>query len=361
MVRRRVPIGLDADGKPIMKQVKGKSEYDAMKKAGQIMLLAGLLDEYLPEQMRDKPKQIPAFGELAERWYKVNKANNPKLKPGTKTDYRRILDKYLLPVLGRSPIDKITPTGLQELLNGISHVADSTQKRIIVTLRQIFEIALQEGYIAINLAKAKLNRTGAETKDGQALSGEEWKHVQSKLDEMQQQDRLLVGLLMYEGLRRGEALGLTWESIDFARGVIHITQQAAFNNAENTPTIQPPKTRTSARTIPLIEPMKRILQTVQPKGRYIVGNGDAPYTKSSFTKAWRCIKKAVGIDDLYPHMFRYSHATRLHELGVDDKSIQCWEGHASQETTTRIYIKQTECMTEQAGKALSNFAMQAQL
>lgn len=121
MVRRRVPIGLDADGKPIMKQVKGKSEYDAMKKAGQIMLLAGLLDEYLPEQMRDKPKLIPAFGELAERWYKVNKANNPKLKPGTKTDYRRILDKYLLPVLGRSPTDKITPTGLQELLKILVH------------------------------------------------------------------------------------------------------------------------------------------------------------------------------------------------------------------------------------------------
>ena len=272
-----------------------------------------------------------------------------------------MLDKYLLPSLGRRPVNEITPTDLQELLNGISGVADSTQKRIVVTLRQIFEIALQEGHITINPAKAKLNRTGAETKDGRALTGEEWKHVQSRLGGMQEQDRLFTALLMYEGLRRGEALGLLWENIDFARDVIQITQQAAFNNGDNTPTIQAPKTKTSARTIPLVEPMKAMLQQVKPKGKYIVGNSDSPYTKSALTKAWRRIKKATGINDLHPHMFRYSHATRLHELGVDDKSIQHWEGHASQETTTKIYIKQTENMTEQAGKILSDFAMKAGL
>ena len=55
----------------------------------------------------------------------------------------------------------------------------------------------------------------------------------------------------------------------------------------------------------------------------------------------------------------YSHATRLNELGVDDKSIQHWEGHASQDTTTKIYIKQTNDRTERAGKILSNFALEA--
>ena len=87
--------------------------------------------------------------------------------------------------------------------------------------------------------------------------------------------------------------------------------------------------------------------------------GDEPYTYSMLTKAWRRIRKTTGIRDLHPHMFRYSHATRLHELGVDDKSIQHWEGHASQDTTTKIYIKQTNDRTERAGKILSNFALEA--
>ena len=48
-----------------------------------------------------------------------------------------------------------------------------------------------------------------------------------------------------------------------------------------------------------------------------------------------------------------------HTSNVDDKSIQHWEGHTSQETTVRIYIKQINSMTEQAGKILSNFAMKS--
>ena len=77
---------------------------------------------------------------------------------------------------------------------------------------------------------------------------------------------------------------------------------------------------------------------------------------------WDCKYHSVlPSSDLHPHMFRYSHATRLHELGVDDKSIQHWEGHASQDTTTKIYIKQTNDRTERAGKILSNFAFEAEL
>ena len=76
----------------------------------------------------------------------------------------------------------------------------------------------------------------------------------------------------------------------------------------------------------LVEPLKTMLQEVELKGKYVVGNRDEPYTYSMLTKAWRRIRKTTGIRDLHPHMFRYSHATRLHELGVDDKSIQHWEG-----------------------------------
>ena len=73
-------------------------------------------------------------------------------------------------------------------------------------------------------------------------------------------------------------------------------------------------------------------------------------------KALKRIKKILQIDDLHPHMFRYSHATVLHELGIDDKTIQQWEGHASQDTTTNIYIKGSQMMSDRAEAALSDFA-----
>ena len=92
-------------------------------------------------------------------------------------------------------------------------------------------------------------------------------------------------------------------------------------------------------------------------------SGCIPRPRGRPRRSWsvkrRSIRKTTGIRDLHPHMFGHSHATRLHELGVDDKSIQHWEGHASQDTTTKIYIKQTNDRTERAGKILSNFALEA--
>jgi len=267
-----------------------------------------------------------------------------------------MLDKVIYPVLGDKLIHEITTTSIQELLNEGKNMAASTQTKMLVTLRQIFDMAIQEQYITINPAKGKLTKTGVEKKEGRALSQEEWLMVQSKLPELLEQDRVLVALMMYEGLRRGEALGLTWDNVDFEENCIHVTQQAAFNNGANTATIQSPKTKTSNRTIPLVKPLKEILERMKREGQFIVGNKDTPYTKSMLVKALKRIKKILQIDDLHPHMFRYSHATVLHELGIDDKTIQQWEGHPSQDTTTNIYIKGSQKMSDRAEAALSDFA-----
>ena len=110
------------------------------------------------------------------------------------------------------------------------------------------------------------------------------------------------------------------------------------------------------RDVPLVAPLRDILKNARHQGKYIVGNGDKPYTKSMMTKSFKRIKVVTGIEDLHPHMFRYSHATMLHELGVDDKTIQCWEGHASQATTTTFYIKGSQDMAKRAESILSDFA-----
>jgi len=153
-----------------------------------------------------------------------------------------------------------------------------------------------------------------------------------------------------------DQIGTLWKNVDFSENCIRITQQAAFNNGENTATIQLPKTKKSIRTIPLVKPLKAILEGIPVRGEYVVGNSNTPYTKSMLTKAMKRIKKTLEIDDLHPHMFRYSHATVLHELGVDDKTIQHWEGHASQSTTANIYIKNSQTMTDKAEAILSEFA-----
>jgi len=358
MVRGRVPIGINEFNVPIMKHVQAKTEYEFMLKAAKMVLDSGLLGDYVlrSDSAEVKHEKTITFKDMAEWWFRVYKQDNNKLKPATIDDYRRMLDRVIYPVFGDKPINEITTTNIQELLNDSRRIAASTQNKLLITLRQIFNMAIQESLIVINPAKGKLTKTGADKKEGRALSQDEWLRVQSLLPDLGISDRVLVALMMYEGLRRGEALGLTWDNVDFAENCIHITKQAAFNNGSNTATIQLPKTKKSIRTIPLVKPLKIILENIPVCGDYIVGNSNTPYTKSMLRKAMDRIKKVLEIDDLHPHMFRYSHATVLHELGVDDKTIQHWEGHANQATTANIYIKNSQTMTDRAEAILSDFA-----
>ena len=66
------------------------------------------------------------------------------------------------------PINEITTTNIQELLNDNRSIAASTQNKLPITLRQIFNMAIQESLIVIKPAKGKLTKTGADKKEGRA-------------------------------------------------------------------------------------------------------------------------------------------------------------------------------------------------
>lgn len=55
---------------------------------------------------------------------------------------------------------------------------------------------------------------------------------------------------MYTGMRRGEALGLKWEDVDFKAKQIHICRNVTHPQ-QNMPVITSPKTKAGFRTLPL--------------------------------------------------------------------------------------------------------------
>jgi integrase len=75
----------------------------------------------------------------------------------------------------------------------------------------------------------------------------------------------LLALTILTGLRRGEALGLRWEGVDYDEGVLYVRQQviAAGKNI----TLGPPKTKAGERTVALSEATLAILQQHQARQR----------------------------------------------------------------------------------------------
>ena len=53
------------------------------------------------------------------------------------------------------------------------------------------------------------------------------------------EDRILLTVLLYTGMRRGELIGLRWEDIDWKRRLITIERAVTFQN--NQPVIGAPK------------------------------------------------------------------------------------------------------------------------
>jgi len=62
-------------------------------------------------------------------------------------------------------------------------------------------------------------------------------------------DRLLVMVPALTGLRIGEVLGLTWPTVDLKARKLHVRSNLADSDKGLEPVLQPPKTKTSRRTL----------------------------------------------------------------------------------------------------------------
>lgn len=155
-------------------------------------------------------------------------------------------------------------------------------------------------------------------------------------------ERAFVGLMIYAGLRRGEALALTPSDIDIQNRMIHINKTVIFK--KNTPEIKnTPKSDSGVRDVPIPDELYLILKaylTERVGAKYIftMERTDELISISSLRKLWgRITAKAKLSADVTPHICRHTYATKLFYGGVDAKTAQKLLGHANISMTLDIY------------------------
>ena len=149
-------------------------------------------------------------------------------------------------------------------------------------------------------------------------------------------DRRFQALLIFTGMQRGEVLGLKWEDIDFANGVIHVQRNVTYPRGRNNPLIGTTKTVNGVRDIPIL-PM--LLDYLSPMGTtgYIVGSSETPNTLSIVRRRNERINRLIDLHGATPHIFRHSFATMLYDAGTDIKTIQSIMGQSDYKTTADRY------------------------
>jgi hypothetical protein len=90
------------------------------------------------EVARAEAIKAATFAKIADEWYAQKK---PDWSLSSRRGARRMLDKYLLPALGKRPIREITAQELLTLLLGIEHETPHTAHQSKGVAGQVFQFA----------------------------------------------------------------------------------------------------------------------------------------------------------------------------------------------------------------------------
>ena len=171
---------------------------------------------------------------------------------------------------------------------------------------------------------------------------------------------LPVVMLLATGMRIGELLGLTWEDIDFTRGVLHVRQTVSHlsllapdGSTRHGPKVRPPKTERGYRTIDLPRPVLSLLRVKQQEIsihkttcgsewqdlNLLFPNANGGYTnQSNFRRRYKKALSTAGIREIRIHDIRHTFATVLIEEDVNRLiPVSRTLGHASTAITADLY------------------------
>lgn len=337
--RAKVTVGHDAEGRPVYKYASGqtKRELEENKEKLRQEFVLGITDD----------RKDILFNAYMEEWYNLYK--KPHLAMGSRKAYASIMNKRIIPALDKKQLRAVTAGDLQAILNDMSGMGRTTIGYAKSILENVCRRAYASGILDrdISVALVKPQSTG-ETK--RALTAAETAAALKVGAE--HPEGLLLLILYYTGLRRGEALGLQWGDVNFSDMTITVARDIDF--LTNAPGEL--KTECSKRTVPMPPALADALRPL--RGIHNVYILQAPNThqhlsQSTYKRRWERLMKAMcevgediesedGVSILTPHYFRHNYASVLYNAGVDVLSAQKFMGHAKIETTLGIYAHLAE-------------------
>jgi integrase len=316
-----------------------------------------------------------------DTWFKEYKI--PNVKESSARTYKQWCEYYILPVLGNRKLSQIRPVHIQQFVNDMQEKALSvkTIHSIYDVLFDILKIAENNELINRNPAKG-VTLPKQEKEERRVLSVAEQSAFLAYLkNEKWLSHEPLFVVMLGTGLRVGEALGLTWDCIDFEHKEIKIEKALVYGKCTSDGkyrfTWQTPKTTSSRRTIPMVPEVEAALhrqRLAQAQYRLCVGGkwkplegfenlvfpnmSGRPYRETHIRDFIVAIIQDINDEEtalaekerrepvlmvhFSPHCLRHSFATRCFECGLPPKTVQTIMGHSSTAMTMDLYTHTTE-------------------
>jgi integrase len=282
------------------------------------------------------------FGDYAEKW--LANRNNER---ATIARDESIMRNHVLPRWGTVPLARIDHSAVQAWVTGLGdRLAPATVAECYRLASGVLRSAVRDRLIGFNPCEGvKLLRRRRKDTDDQTISREQ---LAALLPATPDRYRTLVALAAGTGLRWGESVGLRWDAIDLAAGVVRVVRVA--EEVSGHVRLKPyPKSRAGRRTVPLppfVMEALRVHARDYPAGEdglvFVTRTGE-PLKRGTFrSRVWKpSLTRAKLPYTLRFHDLRHSYATWLVSDGVPINDVAKVMGHEQTSTTLDRYTHST--------------------
>ena len=313
--------------------------------------------------------------------------------------YTAQVETHIRPALGAVKLGKLTTPQIQSFYNELGRTGRRIEKKDKKTgktsvsfeplstksvrnihgiLTKALNTAVDVGYIKSNPAE-RVTLPRVEKKEIHPLDDEQVSAFYKAAAE--DEYSYLLRLIPFTGLREAEAMGLTWDCVDFASGTIKINKQLVKRpNAAGGFTLA----ETKNSKIRVVKPAPSVMQLLKGREREQIeqrfkagdmwqgwqsekerktalvfttatGGNLSPQTVYNHCKK---VLESVGAGDRCVHDLRHTYAVLSLQNGDDIKTVQGNLGHATAAFTLDVYGHVSEKMKEDSAARMERYMEQ---
>ena len=342
-------------GKQIQRSISGKTQKEVAQKLK--AALAAL----------DSGTYIAPCKMTVEEWMEIwSKQYLGGVKESTVAAYNATIRTHIKPGIGAIRLDALDTHLVQSFYNGLREptkdreaVSPKTVKNVHGVLHKALQQAVANGYIRFNPTNSCI-LPRIEKKELQPLDEAETKLF---LDAVKGHPlELLYTITLFTGLREGEALGLTWDRVDFMRGTILISKQLQKEKKKGgefrlvSLKNDKPRRITPAPWVMQLFRDRKIQQYQHkekagaawsnPMNLVFTNELGGNLIPQTVVRHFKEIVSSIGRPEARFHDLRHSYAVASLRSGDDIKTVQGNLGHATAAFTLDVYGHVTNQMQE---------------
>ena len=363
----RVTVGRDpGTGKQVQRSFSGKTQKEVREKMQAAAVAVNEGDYFEPSKM--------TIARWVEIWLQEYTGDKKYL---TVKHYKAQCKTHIVPSLGAVKLSELTPPQVQTFYNGLRRdgLAAKSVRNIHGILTKCLSTAVQVGYLRSNPA-SMVTLPKVEKKEIHPLTDEQVKDFLrvSAGDEYE----ILLKVILFTGLRESEAIGLTWDCVDFKAGTVKVCKQLQKRPLADGGFTFAPLKNDKARTlkpapfvIELLKHRKREQAAQRLKAGQLwqgwetekkqknalvfttaIGGNLSPQTVYNHYKK---LAVQIGAPDSRVHDLRHTFAVLSLQNGDDVKTVQGNLGHATAAFTLDVYGHVSERMKEDSAARMEGY------